>query len=101
MRLVGVCDWVTKKWLLDQFAEAEGLSWENEDHVAWLQSQDLEYSNIDSENGLYHLREAQRQALRLTSEEDIQRAMTTPPAETRGYFRGRCLERFGGSPLKV
>ncbi|OGG52309.1 MAG: peptidase [Candidatus Handelsmanbacteria bacterium RIFCSPLOWO2_12_FULL_64_10] len=101
MRLVGVCDWVTKKWLLDQFAEAEGLSWEDEDHVAWLQSQDLEYSNIDPESGLYHLLESQGQALRLTSEEDVARAMITPPAETRGYFRGRSLERFGGSVKSV
>ena len=44
-KLVGKCDWVTKQWLLEDFAESEGLDWDNLDHLAWLQSQDLEYHN--------------------------------------------------------
>ena len=40
--LRGLCDWVTKKWLLDAFAESEGLDWSRPDDRAWLQSQDLE-----------------------------------------------------------
>ncbi|MCC7261360.1 MAG: proteasome accessory factor PafA2 family protein [Candidatus Latescibacteria bacterium] len=93
--LLGRCDWVTKKWLLDAFAEAEGLDWQHPDHRAWLQSQDLEYSNIDPEEGLYLLLEAQDQVTRLVEEEEVMRGMTCPPADTRAYFRGRCLEKFG------
>ncbi|OHE89591.1 MAG: peptidase [Verrucomicrobia bacterium RIFCSPLOWO2_12_FULL_64_8] len=100
-RLIGVCDWVTKKWLLDQFAEAEGLSWANDHHLMWLQSQDLEYSNIDPENGLFHLLEAQGRTEALLDEEDVKRAISTPPEDTRGYFRGRCLDRFGSSVRSV
>ncbi len=95
--LLGRCDWVTKKWLLDTFAQAEGLDWENPDHRVWLQSQDLEYSNIDPEEGLYLLLEAQGQMTRLVGEEEVLRGMTRPPADTRAYFRGRCLERFGAA----
>jgi len=97
LELLGRCDWVTKKWLLDAFAQAENLDWENPDHRAWLQSQDLEYGNIDPEEGLYLLLESQDQVTRLVTEEEVQQGLTRPPADTRAYFRGRCLEKFGAS----
>jgi Pup amidohydrolase len=100
-RLVGVCDWVTKQWLLDRFAEAEGLSWTDPDDLAWLQSQDLEYADVDPDRGLHLLLEAQGGTERLLEETAIEAATTTPPPGTRGYFRGRCLERFGGSVTSV
>jgi Pup amidohydrolase len=31
---------------------------------------------------------------RLVTEEEVQAAITTPPNDTRAYFRGRCLERY-------
>ena len=31
---------------------------------------------------------------RLVSEEEVRAAITTPPEDTRAYFRGRCLERY-------
>ncbi len=95
--LVGQCDWVTKKWLLDAFAENENLDWENPDDRAWLQSQDLEYHNIDPEEGLYLLLEDQGRTRRLVGDEGILRAVVQPPEGTRAYFRGKCLEKFGAS----
>ena len=94
MGLVGVCDWVTKRWLLDRFCEAEGLSWENPKHLTWLQSQDLEYHNVDREQGLYYLLESQGKMVRLVGDEEVAEAMASPPPGTRAYFRGRCLEKF-------
>ena len=93
--LVGRCDWVTKKWLLDLFADEEGLDWENPDHRAWLQSQDLEYHNIDPDEGLYLLLEQQGQVDRLTEPEDVLRSMTQPPEDTRAWFRSQCVAKFG------
>ncbi|MCZ6632566.1 MAG: proteasome accessory factor PafA2 family protein [bacterium] len=95
MGLVGVCDWVTKKWLLDSFCEAEGLSWENEDDFFWLQSQDLEYHNVDRTEGLYYLLEDQGKMVRIVDDDEIASAMSKPPSGTRAYFRGLCLEKFG------
>ena len=95
MALVGTCDWVTKKWFLDCFCEAENLSWDNSDDLFWLQSQDLEYHNVDREEGLYYLLESQGKMIRLVGDDEISRAMTSPPLDTRAYFRGRCLEKFG------
>jgi proteasome accessory factor PafA2 len=94
-RLVGRCDWVTKKWLLDAFVEAEKLDWGNPDHQAWLQSQDLEYHNIDPAEGLFLMLEQQGEIVRLTEESGILKATVEPPAGTRAYFRGVCLARFG------
>ena len=93
--LVGRIDWATKKWLLDAFVEAEGLDWKNADHLAWLQSQDLEYHNIDPQEGLFLMLEESGQVERLTDEERIGLALVEPPADTRAFFRGKCLERFG------
>ena len=95
--LVGRCDWATKKWLLDEFVQAEGLDWEDPEDRSWLQSQDLEYHNIDPERGLYLLLETQGQVARLTREEEVVRAAVVPPQGTRAHFRGRCLEKFGGA----
>ncbi|NKB67983.1 MAG: peptidase [Candidatus Latescibacteria bacterium] len=95
--LVGRCDWVTKKWLLDLFAADEGLDWDKPEDLAWLQSQDLEYHNIDPDEGLYLLLEQQGQVDRLTEPEDVLRAMTQPPADTRAWFRSQCVAKFGAA----
>jgi proteasome accessory factor A len=93
-RLIGICDWVTKKWLLDSFAEDQRLSWENAEDLLWLQSQDLEYHNIDRKNGLYYLLERTGGVEHLINDHAIQRAMTEPPLRTRAYLRGQSLSRF-------
>ena len=92
--LIGRLDWVTKKWLLDAFAESEGLDWEKPADRTWLQSQDLEYHNIDPAEGLYSMLEQQGQVERLVTEEDVLRAMVDPPRDTRAYFRGTSLQKF-------
>ena len=97
--LVGRCDWVTKKWLLDAFAESEGLDWDNPDDSAWLQSQDLEYHNIDPEEGLFLMLEQAdgHGVYRLSDPESVDRALARPPEGTRAWFRGRAVEKFGAA----
>lgn len=99
VQLVGRCDWVTKKWLLDAFAEAEGLDWHKADDRAWLQSQDLEYHNVDPQQGLYHMLESADDSaiVRVCAEEEIASALSVPPAGTRAWFRGHALQKFGAS----
>jgi len=100
--LVGRCDWVTKKWLLDAFVEAEGLDWGKPEDRLWLQSQDLEYHNIDPEDGLYQMLERGGDASwRLTDEKQIRRATKKAPVGTRAYFRGRSIEKFGSAVRAV
>ena len=95
--LIGRLDWVTKKWLLDAFAESEGLDWERPEDRAWLQSQDLEYHNIDPAEGLYSTLEAAGQVERVVSEEAVCRALVEPPGDTRAYFRGKMLQKFAAA----
>ena len=102
-RLVGRCDWVTKKWMIDAFAAAEGLDWQRPEDRAWLQSQDLEYHNIDPDEGLFLLMEAADPGAvsRTTTEEEVRMASATAAPGTRARFRGRCLDRFADSVRAV
>ena len=97
LELLGACDWVNKKWLLDAFAEAEALDWADPEHRHWLQSQDLEYHNIEPEEGLFLLLEAAADTpvRRLASEGEVHGALSRAPEGTRARVRGRFLEKFG------
>lgn len=97
--LLGRCDWVTKKWLLDAFADSESLDWGKEQDRAWLQSQDLEYHNVDPDEGLFLMLENAEDSVieRITTEDGVVAALTTPPEGTRAWFRGHALEKFGAS----
>jgi proteasome accessory factor PafA2 len=83
-------DWAAKKFLLDALQEEEKLSWSD----PWLQSIDLEYHNLDLDQGLYY--ELLRKGLmrRVTNEEEIKAAIFNPPETTRAFFRGRAVARF-------
>ena len=86
-------DWVAKKSLLDQFIEAEELSWR--DDQTFLQSLDLAYSNVDPEVGLYAALVESGAMRRLVSDEEIEAARTQAPTTSRALLRG-ALTRFNG-----
>jgi proteasome accessory factor A len=83
-------DWTAKKFLLDALQEEEKLSWSD----PWLQSIDLEYHNLDLDQGLYY--ELLRKGLmrRVTNEDEIKASIFNPPETTRAFFRGRAVARF-------
>ena len=89
-RLVGKLDWVTKQWLLERFAQEEQIGWDD----PWLASLDLEYHNIDPERGLHRGLEAEGKVWRLTTDDDIEQALSAGPSDTRGGLRGLCVRRF-------
>lgn len=89
-KLVGSLDWVTKLSLLEQFREEEKLEWSD----PWLASLDLEYHNVNPDRGLYLGLEAEGQAKHVCCEDDILRAMSEGPRDTRGGIRGLCVKRF-------
>ena len=95
--LVGSLDWVTKLSLLEQFRAEENLEWSD----PWLPSLDLEYHNVNPERGLFLGLEAEGQVKRLCDEDDILRAMSEGPFDTRGGIRGLCVKRFGGEIQSV
>src|SRR5436853_2315134 len=83
-------DWAAKKFLLNALQEEEKLSWTD----PWLQSIDLEYHNIDFDQGLYYELVRQGSIRRVSSEDEIKQAIYNPPETTRAFFRGRSVARF-------
>ena len=89
MSLAGQLDWVTKWQLVSGYAERHGLEPGSEK----LKALDLQYHDIRPEKSL-----AQRAGLEtLVSDDEVAFAMTNPPATTRAWFRGTCLQRWASS----
>lgn len=88
--LLGGVDWISKRWLLEQFMAAENLSWND----PWLQSLDLEYHNVDPERGLFFgLKPAKRigEWNNLVRQKD---ATVAPPSDTRASGRAHAVAAF-------
>jgi proteasome accessory factor PafA2 len=82
-------DWVAKRRLLESYLEAEGVWWE--DPV--VRSLDLEYHNLDPEEGLFAALEEGGQMRTLVTPAAVAAAGTEPPA-TRAWLRGELVRRF-------
>ncbi|MGZ0219968.1 MAG: proteasome accessory factor PafA2 family protein, partial [Acidimicrobiales bacterium] len=86
MELADQLDWVAKYRLLDAYRERHGIDWND----ARLRSMDIQYADMRPNKGL-----AWRIGLeQLVTDDEARRAMTEPPADTRAFFRGKCIEHF-------
>jgi hypothetical protein len=83
-------DWVAKYRLLEGYRERDGLAWS--DHK--LRLVDLQYHDVRRDKGLYHRLEATGKVERLTTDDEIERAVMEPPEDTRAYFRGHCISKY-------
>ena len=90
MALVDRVDWVTKKWLLESFMEAEQLDWQD----TWVQSLDLEYHNLNPGRGLYFDLRKQGIVRKVVSDEMVNRAIVTPPQDTRARARSAVMREL-------
>ena len=88
--LAGELDWVAKLGLLEGFRDREGLDWS----AHKLQLVDLQYCDLRPDKGLYNRLVARGTMQRLLTDDQVTRAMTNPPEDTRAFFRGRCLARY-------
>jgi proteasome accessory factor A len=86
-------DWTAKLVLMEGFRDREDLDW---DH-AKLHMLDLQYHDIDPAKGLYHRLVAAGRMRRLFDDEEVGIAVARPPEDTRAYFRGNCVARYGPS----
>jgi proteasome accessory factor PafA2 len=83
-------DWVAKLRVLEGFRERDGLPWSDPK----LRAIDLQYHDVRRDRGLYHRLERSGKVERLTTDDEVQRAVMEPPDNTRAYFRGRCIAKF-------
>src|SRR3954462_11730025 len=90
MRLADRLDWPAKLRLLEGYRQRDGLEWGD----ARLKLVDLQYSDVRPDKGLYHRLVARGRMRRLLPDDEVPRAMTTPPSDTRAFFRGECLRRY-------
>jgi Pup amidohydrolase len=86
-------DWVAKLRLLQSYRDRDGLDWDD----AKLHLVDLQYADIRPEKGLYHRLVKAGRIERLLTDDEVHHAMYEPPADTRAYFRGRCLDKYAAS----
>jgi proteasome accessory factor A len=92
MRLADRLDWPAKLRLLEGYRTRDGLAWGD----SRLHLVDLQYSDVRPEKGLYHRLVARGAMQRLLTDEEVSRAMVSPPTDTRAFFRGECLRRYPG-----
>jgi proteasome accessory factor A len=79
-------DWVAKQRLVDGYALRHGI----EPGSPKLKAIDLQYHDLRVDRCL-----ALRAGLdTMVTTPEVAAAMTEPPATTRAYFRGRCLQKF-------
>jgi len=90
MELVTSLDWVAKKALMDGYRRRDGLEYGDPQ----LDLVDLQFSDVDPRRGLWARLEARDRLRRLTTDDQVARAMVDPPTATRAYFRGECLRRY-------
>ncbi|WP_243762948.1 depupylase/deamidase Dop [Allobranchiibius sp. CTAmp26] len=83
-------DWVAKLAAMEGFRARDNLDWSD----PRLRAIDIQWSDVRLDKGLFHRMSAAGRFDTLVDEEEVRRAVTTPPEDTRAYFRGQCLARF-------
>ena len=86
-------DWVAKLSLMEGYRRRDNLDWNS----PRLQLVDLQYSDIRPNRGLAQLLEDRGSLRRLTTAIEVEHAVSSPPEDTRAYFRGECMRRFTDS----
>ncbi len=86
-------DWVAKYKLIAGYRDKHGLAW-NDPRLRML---NLQYHDVRPDKGLANVLYRAGKLERLTTDEEVERAMTMPPRDTRAYFRGRCLAQYQGA----
>ncbi len=86
-------DWPAKLRLLEGYRQRDNLAW----GAPRLRLVDLQYSDVRLAKGLYNRLVTRGSMKRLVTEEEVLAAVTTPPSDTRAYFRGRALEKYATS----
>jgi len=91
-QLAGQLDWVAKQQILEGYRSRDGLDWSD----ARLQLVDLQYSDVRPDKGLYQRLLAKGRFERVVTDGEVREAADQAPTDTRAWFRGECVRRYGG-----
>ncbi|MCZ6571359.1 MAG: proteasome accessory factor PafA2 family protein, partial [Deltaproteobacteria bacterium] len=81
-------DWLIKRKLIEAYIDRRGTSW-SDPRVFML---DLQYHDIQLDRGLYYLLERKGAVEREFPDEDVLKAKTEPPHNTRARMRGEFIK---------
>lgn len=83
-------DW-TAKWALLKSYLDRGVALSDPK----LKLIDIQYADMDPATSLYHALVRKNRMQTLVGEQELLRAVATPPGDTRAYFRGMTAQKFG------
>ncbi|GAA2162380.1 depupylase/deamidase Dop [Pedococcus bigeumensis] len=83
-------DWVAKQQVMQGYIDRDGLDWSD----SRLRAIDIQWSDVRPDRGIFHKLRAAGRFEELVSDEVVHEAVREPPADTRAYFRGKCLEKY-------
>ncbi|NJC22363.1 proteasome accessory factor A [Arthrobacter pigmenti] len=83
-------DWIAKLKVLQAYRDRDALDWKD----PRLALVDLQYADLRPGKGIYYRLAARGAMERLITDDDVVRAVSEPPRDTRAYFRGHCISRF-------
>ena len=84
-------DWVGKLAVLQAYRDRDGLEWNSPQ----LKAIDIQWSDVRDDKGIFNKLRAAGRFTELVTATEVAAAVSAPPEDTRAYFRGRALERFG------
>ena len=90
-------DWVAKLALLQGYRDRDGLSWGD----PRLRAIDIQYSDVRPDKGIFARLETAGRVTRLTTPEEVETAVGTPPADTRAWLRGGLVAHHPGSVISA
>jgi proteasome accessory factor A len=93
--LVGRVDWITKRWLFQQFIDREKIPWID----PWLRAQDLEFHHVDPARNL-GLALAQTPGPWDLTAADIAEATRIAPTNTRAQIRSHIMHQLKHHPIR-
>ncbi|GAA3615032.1 depupylase/deamidase Dop [Marihabitans asiaticum] len=86
-------DWVAKLALLQGYRSRDGMGWED----PRLRAIDIQYSDVREAKGVFARLERAGRVRRLTTEDEVRRAVQEPPVDTRAWLRGQLVARHPDS----
>ncbi|WP_209372715.1 depupylase/deamidase Dop [Brevibacterium renqingii] len=84
-------DWVAKWVLLEHYRSREGIDW---DHPK-LALIDVQYHDVRPEKGLFHKLERAGRIRRMTTDAEVEAAVTGAPDGTRAFLRSVAVNQLG------
>ena len=87
LELANTLDWVAKYRLLEAYRDRHGLRWDD----ARISAMDIQFHDMRPGRSLARKLGFER----ISTDEQVHVATTDPPENTRAYFRGECLRKWG------